>query len=138
MAKEKRPPISPINGQPLPRGRPFTSETARAARQKRTKKEQEQHSITEAFRRRRNEVFTDARTGRKMTGAEIIADSIIKGANAGNANMVKLALDLMGETPKLTVSVESGQLAELIDGLKEPIQDDIYTETTGADGAVED
>ena len=31
-----------------------------------------------------------------------------------------------------------GQLADLIDGLKEPVTDDLYTETAGFDGAVAD
>jgi len=91
--------VSPVNGQPLPRGKPFTSESAREARRKRTEKEQQTKSITEAFKKRMNEEFKDAKTGRTMTGAEIIADSIIKGANNGNAKMVEIALALMGETP---------------------------------------
>lgn len=32
----------------------------------------------------------------------------------------------------------TGQLAELIDGMKEPCEDDIYSETAGTDGAVAD
>lgn len=96
--------VSPVNGQPLPRGKPFTSESAREARQKRTEKEQQTKSITEAFKKRMNEEFTDAK-GRTMTGAEIIADSIIKGANNGNAKMVEIALALMGETPAKKIDI---------------------------------
>lgn len=42
---------------------------------------------------------------------------------------------------RINVSVDdkrNGQLADLIDGLKEPCKDDIYTETAGVDGAVEE
>lgn len=94
--------MSPVNGQPLPRGKPFTSETAREARQKRTEKDNERQSIAAAFRKNMNQVFKDEK-GNEMTGAEIIAQSIIKGANNGNAKMVEIALSLMGEKPSDTV-----------------------------------
>lgn len=99
--------VSPVNGQPLPRGKPFTSETAREARRKRAEKEAEQSRITDAFKKRMNETFTDKKTGKTMTGAEIIADSIIKGANNGNAKMVEIALALMGETPVKKIDVSA-------------------------------
>lgn len=89
-------PKSPVNGQPLPRGKPFTSESARQARQIRTKNETERRSIAKEFRKRMNQTFKDDQ-GNEMTGAEIIAQSIIKGANNGNAKMVEIALGLLGE-----------------------------------------
>lgn len=48
-----------------------------------------------------NDEFVD-KNGRIITGADIIAESIIKGANNGNAKMVEIALAIMGETPKMT------------------------------------
>ena len=97
-------PVSPVNGQPLPRGKPFTSETAREARQKRTQEEKERRSIAAAFRKNMNQVFRNDK-GEEMTGAEIIAQSIIKGANNGNAKMVEIALGLLGEKPAEIVNV---------------------------------
>ena len=45
----------------------------------------------------------------------------------------------LGMTDSVAIESKSnGQLADLIDGLKEPCEDDIYTETAGVDGAVED
>lgn len=45
----------------------------------------------------------------------------------------------LGMTDSVAIESKSnGQLADLIDGLKEPCDDDIYTETTGVDGAVEE
>lgn len=45
----------------------------------------------------------------------------------------------LGMTDSVAIESKSnGQLADLIDGLKEPCEDDIYTETTGVDGAVEE
>ena len=132
--QKKKQAVSPINGQPLPKGRPFTSETAREAARRSNEKQRAQKSITKAFQARMNQTFTDPRTGQTRTGAEIIADSIIKGATNGNAKMVELALDIMGETPVKRIEVADGRLAELIEGLKE--NNDIYTETESIDAAV--
>ena len=129
--------VSPVNGQPLPRGRQFTSETAREARRKRTEKEAAQKSITAAFMRLMAEVVTVDRNGKEYTGAEAIANSIVKGATKGSAEMVKIALALTGETPTQKIAVATGQLADLIDGLKEPCYD-LHPEATGDNGAMED
>lgn len=122
--------VSPVNGQPLPRGKPFTSESAREARRKRTEKEQQTKSITEAFKKRMNEEFKDAKTGRTMTGAEIIADSIIKGANNGNAKMVEIALALMGETPVKKVDLGMDDPLVLMLEMWEKAANDSKPETT--------
>ena len=45
----------------------------------------------------------------------------------------------LGMTDSVAIESKSnGQLADLIDGLKEPCDNDLYTETAGVDGAVED
>lgn len=136
MADKNQKKASPINGQPPPRGKPFTSETAREARRKRAEQEQAQKSITKAFQARMSHVFVDPKTGQQRTGAEIIADSIIKGAMNGNAKMVEIALDIMGETPTKRIEVADGRLADLIEGLKE--NNDLYTETESVDAAMAD
>lgn len=51
-----------------------------------------------------NKTFKDEK-GAELTGAEIIAQSIIKGANNGNAKMVEIALGLMGEKPAEVINV---------------------------------
>ena len=121
---------SPINGVPTPRGKPFTSESAREARRKRTEKEYREKSITKAFQKMLTESF-QCEDGSWKTGAEVLAESIIRGAVKGNAKMVELALDMNGEAPKSNAALGDGLLAALIDGLKEP--DDIHTETTRTD-----
>lgn len=90
--------VSPVNGVPTPRGKPFTPETAREARQKRTEKEREEKSIVEAFKRALAEEYMD-KSGKTRTGAEMIAASIIKGAVNGNAKIIEIALALIGELP---------------------------------------
>lgn len=98
-------PISPVNGQPVPISpHRFTSENARENQKKAQKSIKEKRSIANAFRERLTAEFTDDK-GNKMTGAEIIAVSIFKGANNGNAKMVEIALGLLGEKPAETVNV---------------------------------
>lgn len=91
--------VSPLNGQPVPRGRPFTSETAKKAREHKTKKDKAKKSITAAFLRYMVEVVVTEKDGTQLTGAQAIAKSIIRGAAKGNAEMVKIALAITGETP---------------------------------------
>lgn len=85
-------------------GNKFTSETAREAAKKSNQVQKERRSIAQAFRKNMNQVFKDEK-GNEMTGAEIIAQSIIKGANNGNAKMVEIALGLLGEKPAEIVNV---------------------------------
>lgn len=129
-------PVSPINGQPLPRGKPFTSETAREARRKRMEKEAQKASITKAFIALMNKEFVDG-SGNTRNGAEIIAESILSGATKGIPKMVEIALDITGEKPALKVTTDdNGKLADLIDGLVSA--NGIHTETTGIDEAMAD
>lgn len=128
--------VSPVNGQPLPRGRQFTSETAREAARKRNAKAAAKKSITAAFMQYMGEVVTVDKDGNEYTGAQAIAKAIIRGAIKGNAEMVKISLALINETPTAKITVSTGQLADLIDGLKEP-SNDLYAEATGVDGTVE-
>lgn len=136
--EKKKRPVSPVNGQPTPRGKPFTSESAREAARKKNAKYAAQKSITAAFLELMSEIVTVDKNGKQYTGAQAIAQSIVRGAMKGSPEMVKISLALCGETPSTKITVESGQLAELIDGLKEPVPYDLYSEATGNDGAVED
>ncbi len=109
MPKAKKPPgdsrpVSPVNGQPVPEGRRITGENARDMQKKAMESIREKRSIAKAFRARLTETFTDDQ-GNKLTGAEIIAMSIFKGANNGNAKMVEIALGLIGEKPAEAVNV---------------------------------
>lgn len=97
-------PISPVNGNPVPQGKLITSENAREYQKKSQKSITEKRSIARAFKERLTMEFTDDK-GNKMSGAEIIAMSIFKGANNGNAKMVEIALGLLGEKPAETVNV---------------------------------
>ena len=130
--------ISPVNGQPVPRGRQFTSETASEAARKGHEKRKAQKSITAAFLQYMGEIVAVEKDGTKLTGAQAIAKSIIRGATKGNAEMVKIALAITGETPNTKIEINSGSLAELIDGLKEPCNYDLHAEAASTNGAVAD
>lgn len=108
-------PVSPVNGQPLPRGRPFTSESAREARQKRTRIESERQSIAQAFRKNMLELQTVREGGKEVqrTGAEIIARSIMTACNKGNANAMNIALALMGEKPAENINITAADFSAL-------------------------
>lgn len=103
-SEEKHVPVSPRNGQPVPHGSRFTSETAREAARKSNQVQAEKKSIAKEFKKKMNQVFKDE-NGNEMSGAEIIAQSIIKGANNGNAKMVEIALALLGEKPPEVLNV---------------------------------
>lgn len=100
------PNVENITGPNHSRGRPFTRETARDARQRRTAKERANASIAEEFRRLVNEMQTDTK-GNKMTGAEAIAKSLLKGCLSGNTRAQELALALMGEKPAERISISA-------------------------------
>lgn len=121
--KEKPRPVSPINGQPLPKGRQFTSETAREARAKRTNIDAERRSIAQAFRKNMLEVHEMRdRNGKivQKTGAEIIAESIMVACNKGNANAMNIALGLMGEKPAEKIAISAPD-ADIIKNVEEAL-----------------
>ena len=115
MTDSSNRPVSPINGQPLPRGKPFTSDSAREARQKRTRIESERQSIAAAFRKNMLELQTVKEGGKEVqrTGAEIIARSIMTACNKGNANAMNIALGLMGEKPVDAISITATDFSAL-------------------------
>lgn len=110
---EKKPrPRSPINGQPVPPPRKLTSELASELAQKSAESRRRKKCITEAFLKLLTEQFTDAKSGKTHTGAEILANSILKGANNGNPKMVEIALALNGETPSANGKAAASELTD--------------------------
>lgn len=101
---------SPRNGQIVPKGRTFTSETAREAQRKSVKVKEERKSIAQAFRKSMLEVH-EMRDKKgnivEKTGAEIIAESIMVACNKGNANAMNIALGLMGEKPAEKIAISA-------------------------------
>lgn len=114
MPKEGK--VSPINGQPLPRGKPFTSETAREARQIRTANDKAKASVQEEFKKLVNQVQVDKK-GNQMLGAEVLAKSLFNGCVNGNIKAIELALLIMGEKPaeKIMVSTPDSETIERVE-----------------------
>lgn len=98
--------VSPISGNKLPRGKPFTSNSARKARQIRTDRDRANASIVEAFKRLVNEEQSD-KHGNKLLGAEVIARSIMQGCVNGNAKCIDQALAIMGEKPAENINISA-------------------------------
>jgi hypothetical protein len=118
--------FSPVNGQPLPYGKRFTSETAREARAKRTNIDRERRSIAQAFMKNMSELHEMRdRNGKivQKTGAEIIAESIMVACNKGNANAMNIALGLMGEKPAEKIAI-SAPNADVIRNVEEALLGD--------------
>lgn len=114
---------SPVNGQPVPKGRTFTSETAREARLKRARIEDERKSIALAFRKSMLELYEMRDKKGKIvekTGAEIIAESIMVACNKGNANAMNIALGLMGEKPAEKIAISAPD-AEIVKNVEEAL-----------------
>lgn len=94
------------NGNKQSKGREFTSETAREARMKRTIKERNEKSITEAVKKLISQEWED-KNGKKACGADIIAQTIFTQAQKGNTRMVEFLVALIGEKPVDRVEINN-------------------------------
>lgn len=118
-------PVSPINGQPLPVGKKFTSENAREMQKRSTAKKQREKSIQQAFLNILAESYQvkDKTSGKpqEQSGAEILAAAIFKDAcSQHNHKFVELALSLAGEVLQPQRQDDNGKLEELIRDLQRP------------------
>jgi len=117
--KQKRP--SPINGQVLPRGRPFeTSEQAREAGRKGGKKSGAKRTMRKTLREELLAVLTDMKIPEKSTGKEVpvqeaLSVSLIRSALNGNVKAYEIIRDTIGEKPTESVTVLSANFSALDD-----------------------
>lgn len=116
---ERKQYVSPVNGQPLPRGKPFTSETGKKARSIRTAKQMADASIAKEFKRLVAEMQTD-KNGKQILGAELIAKAIMRSCLNGNVKAQELALALMGEKPVEKIMVAAIE-ANVIDEVERAV-----------------
>lgn len=68
---------------------------------------------------------------RDMTNAALIAAAVFRAAFEGNIHAVEKWEKLVGQEDKSDTG--NGQLADLIDGLKEPLEDDIHEKAEDGD-----
>ena len=53
-----------------------------------------------------------------MTGADILAEAIIKGAINGNAKMIEIALEINGEKARIGINADVEDLSPLAEMLR--------------------
>ena len=103
MTKDNRP-VSPINGQPLPKGRQFTSETAREAAKKSNEKQALERSLRKCLLKELSKTRL-MKDGRELTGREAMCEAAVA-MSLKNPKFWELIRDTIGEKPtdKLDVS----------------------------------
>lgn len=126
---EKRP-VSPVNGQPLPRGRPFlTSEQAREAGKKGGKKSAQKRKERKTLREDLIATLTDMEipqkeTGKKIPVQEALSIAVIKAALNGNVRAYEIIRDTIGEKPIENLNIVASDFTAL---------DEAFARMEGAD-----
>lgn len=127
--KEKRP-VSPVNGQPLPRGKPFepgerAREIGRNGGRKSQKKAKERKTLREDLLRvLMNMDIPDADNGQMVPVQEALSVSLIKSALNGNVRAYEIIRDTIGEKPVENLNIVSSDFTAL---------DEAFARMEGAD-----
>ena len=121
-------PVSPVNGQPLPRGRPFETGDERAKNAGKTsgKRRKERKTLREDLLA----VLTDLKipqkdTGKKIPVQEALSTALIKAALNGNVRAYEIIRDTIGEKPVENVSIVASNFTAL---------DEAFSGMDGEDG----
>lgn len=105
-------PVSPVNGQPLPEGRPWrTSEQAREAGKKGGRRsaqvKAERKTLREELLALLDEKLTDKSTGKKVGTRQAISAAMVKQALSGNTKAYEIIRDTIGEKPVENVTIKA-------------------------------
>ena len=73
-----------------------------------------------------------------LTNDALVLAAVFQAAIHGDLKAVDKWEDYIGQSRKNAAESKDGQLADLIDGLREPCEYDLYEETAGFDGAMAD
>lgn len=116
-------PVSPVNGQPLPRGRPFkTSEEAREAGKKGGRKSGQKRKDRKTLREDLLAVLTKLeipqKDGNKMPVQEALSTALIKAALNGNVRAYEIIRDTIGEKMPDNVNIVASNFSALDDAFK--------------------
>lgn len=103
MNESKRP-VSPVNGQPLPRGKPFepgerAREIGRNGGRSSQKKAKARKTLREDLLILLGEEITDKNSGRTMGTQAALSVALIKQALSGNTKAYEIIRDTIGEKP---------------------------------------
>lgn len=124
MSEKKERPVSPINGEPLPRGRPFEpGDRARELGRKGGKNSKAKQAIRKTLREELLAVLTDMKIPEKSSGKEVpvqeaLSVSLIRSALSGNVRAYEIIRDTIGEKPIENVALFSSNFSALDDAYK--------------------
>ena len=118
MTDTNKRPVSPVNGQPLPRGKPFTSETAREAGRKGGRKAGINIRQRKTLREDLLKVLMDMEIPQKDTGKmvpvqEALSIAMVKAALNGNVRAYEIIRDTVGEKPAENVNIVTSDFTAL-------------------------
>ena len=110
MTDTNKRPVSPINGQPLPKGKPFepgdrAREIGRKGGKRSKQVQKERKTLREELLLLLGEEVTDKNTGRVMPTQAAISAALIKQAISGNYRAFEIIRDTIGEKPVEKVAV---------------------------------
>lgn len=110
-------PVSPVNGQPLPEGRPWrTSEEAREAGKKGGKRSaqvrKERKTLRQELELLLNEDIFD-KNGKAMNTQTAVTTALLKQALNGNVKAFEVLRDTIGEKPVEKVDVQAADFTAL-------------------------
>lgn len=125
MTDTDKRPVSPVNGQPLPRGRPpfkpgeEAREIGRKGGEKSGKKRKARKTLREDLLAVLTKLEIPQEDGGKMPVQEALSTSLIKAALNGNVRAYEIIRDTIGEKPVENVSIVASNFAALDDAFKE-------------------
>lgn len=122
MTDTNKRPVSPVNGQPLPRGKPFTKDDERAknAGKRSGKARGERKTLREDLLALLKEEITDKKSGRVMETQAALSAALIKQALSGNTKAYEIIRDTIGEKPVEKVAVTT-PAPDVIEGVEKAL-----------------
>ena len=124
-------PVSPVNGQPLPRGKPFepgdrAREIGRRGGKRSKQLQKERKTLREELLLLLCEELTDKNTGRTMGTQAAMSAALIRQALSGNTKAYEIIRDTIGEKPvehveQVNIDVEYKRSVEYIKNIMEKV-----------------
>lgn len=118
MTDTSKRPVSPVNGQPLPRGKPFepgdrAREIGRKGGKRSKQLQAERKTLREDLLTLLREEITDKNSGRTMGTQAALSAALIKQALSGNTKAYEIIRDTIGEKPVENVNIVSADFSAL-------------------------
>lgn len=120
-------PVSPVNGVPLPEGRPFTAgEIAREAGRKGGKRSGAKKRARKTLRDELLALLSESRQAKDGSMTQVqtaMSTALIKSALSGSVRAFEVIRDTIGEKPVENVALSAGSLSALNEAF-EALKDD--------------